>query len=271
MLRRTLEWQERVTFSPVSNAGLGFGLEVWDGDPTTYEAGPALAARRRDLGQRPTKSSLAADLSRFLIGDVLVAVGGIESAVERLHVAVEQVRMYVAENDFDTGEAVPSGIAHEGTVAAWYAFADVIIWARALEDRLSRRPNRDRKTLRDQGLIPALRPKRLKKRAAGLFDQLTHGPVGECRRLVNLSLHAALVKNPWSGAVLHPDGALTLPIPDTPPTNVDHWYLLTWDQGRDGIAFAEDLWASVERFVDGLIEAFEMSVPKRLRRQDAAS
>lgn len=65
-------------------------------------------------------------------------------------------------------------LAHEGVVAAWYAFADVIISARALQDWLSRRANR--RVLRDQGLIPALRPARLKKRVVALFAGLIAGP-----------------------------------------------------------------------------------------------
>ena len=65
---------------------------------------------------------------------------------------------------------------------------------------------------------------------------------------------------------ISPTGAIRLPVPDTPVTPISHWYLLRWDQERDGLALAEELWRATQLFVDQLIDAFEKSVPKRLRR-----
>jgi len=41
---------------------------------------------------------------------------------------------------------------------------------------------------------------------------------------------------------------------------------LTWKDEQDGIALAEELWLSIQAFIDGVIGAFEQAVPKRLRR-----
>jgi hypothetical protein len=151
---------------------------------------------------------------------------------------------------------------------ALYAFGDVITWARAVEERLDRRPpSRHSGKMRNQGLVPALKPLRLKKRVELLVKQLRAGPVGECRLLANFTLHAALVRNPFVGAQLTADGAVTLPIPDPPAHPINHWYLFTWNDGRDGIAFAEEVWKSIQVFIDDLLNAFEKTVPKRLRPQ----
>jgi hypothetical protein len=79
-------------------------------------------------------------------------------------------------------------------------------------------------------------------------------------------LHTALVAHPFSGVQIDSDGSIMLPIPDAPSRSVSHWYLLTWNQKRDGLALAEEIWQTVQNFVDELIQAFEKSVPKRLRR-----
>src|SRR2546425_1272543 len=82
----------------------------------------------------------------------------------------------------------PLGLAHDGTVEAWYAFSEVLSWSRTVVERLER-PARDRKKFPKQGLIPALRPKRLRKRCENLFGELRAGPVGQARPLANFVLH----------------------------------------------------------------------------------
>src|SRR5262249_61614215 len=118
----------------------------------------------------------------------------------------------------------------------------------------------------EQGLIPALKPKRLKKNCELLLKELRAGPVGQTRALANFLLHTALLRHPFSGVEFAKSGDLVLPIPDLPSRLVSLWYLLTWNDERDGFAFAEELWKTIERFVDGLLNAFEKAVPKRLRK-----
>jgi hypothetical protein len=83
----------------------------------------------------------------------------------------------------------------------------------------------------------------------------------------NFTLHSALVRNPNSGARLDEAGHVTLPIPDKQTGPISHWKALTWDEHRDGVVFAEELWTSIEVFMEGLIQAFEKAVPKRFRRK----
>jgi hypothetical protein len=52
-------------------------------------------------------------------------------------------------------------------------------------------------------------------------------------------------------------GRLVLPIPDVPTATVHHWGQLKYDQGRDARTFADRTCAAVERFMDGMLGAFE--------------
>jgi hypothetical protein len=265
MGQRSTEWHRRQYFPSTANARLGWGAEYWDLDPTHYEGWSELRDRHAALGRRRANNDLAVELSDHLLDDVLVAAGGVEHAIESLRSAVAELKGSVAEHGLQATTETALGLGHEAATEAWYAYADVISWARMLEERLDR-PARPRSNLRRQGLVPALKPARLTNRVRALLDQLRRGPVGETRYFANFTLHAALVRHPLSGAVLDPSGAVRLPIPDPPGRRVAHWYLLTWSQGRDGITFAEELWQSIQDFVDALLDAFENAVPKRLRR-----
>ena len=88
--------------------------------------------------------------------------------------------------------------------------------------------------------------------------------MGQARPLANFVLHGALVRHPFSGVQVDTVGTIILPIPDSRPAS--HWYLLTWDQERDGFIFAEELWQAIQNFIDEILDAFEKSVPKRLRQ-----
>jgi hypothetical protein len=78
-------------------------------------------------------------------------------------------------------------------------------------------------------------------------------------------LHGALVRHPFSGVEVDSGGVVSLPIPDVPQREVRHWYLLTWEDERDGFLFAEELWQAVQDFVDNLLSYFERAVPKRFK------
>jgi hypothetical protein len=75
-----------------------------------------------------------------------------------------------------------------------------------------------------------------------------------------------MLRHPYSGALLDPTGAVRLPILDAPPRGIANWYLFTWVDDRDGVAFAEELWLAVQDFIDALLTAFKQAVPRRLRR-----
>jgi len=262
MLKRLNEWHNRVHFPRVAKAPLGFGSEYWDIEPKHYEGWEELRDRMETLGRTFTERDLAYYLAGHLLDDVIIAAGGVERAITKLREAHSVLKGYVQDQNIIVKDGIPLGLAHEGTVEAWYAFSDVLSWSRTVVERLER-PPRDKKKFAKQGLIPALRAKRLRKRCEKLFSEFRGGPVGQVRPLANFVLHSALVQHPFSGVRVDTDGTIVLPIPDSRPAS--HWYMLTWDQERNGFIFAEELWQAIQNFIDELLEAFESSVPKRLR------
>jgi hypothetical protein len=265
MLVRLNEWSKRVAFPSVASAPLGFGTEYWDPDPMHYEGWEQLRDRLMALGRTSTKRELAYDLASHLLDDVIVAAGGVERAITKLREAVAELRGYASDHGIKAKDGIPHGLGHKAAAEAVYAFSDVLSWSRTVVERLERQPG-DKRRFPKQGLIPALKPKRLRKRCEKLLSQLKSGPVGQARSLANFMLHSGLVRHPFSGVEIYSDGDVVLPIPDAPIRAVSHWYLLTWSQKRDGFALAEELWRTLQSSVDGLIEAFERSVPKRMRR-----
>ena len=270
-------WMHRLEFSRHGSVRLGYGSEHWDPTADNYEGAVALRDRKRRAAktralrlQRPhgrvTKWEVASDLSGFLLSDVVLAAGGVELAVERLRLAKSRLEAIAAEHGY-FGPNV--SLADGASVEATYAFAELLVWVRSIEERLKRKPRG--KLPRKQGLVPALRPKRLRKQVEAAASQFTTSAAGDCRLLANFSLHGALVRNPFSGVEIDEAGRARLPCPDVPTTPVAHWYLLTWTDGRDGFVVAEDAWASVQTLIDHLLTAFETHVPKRHRRQPAVA
>lgn len=195
---------------------------------------------------------------------MLAAAGGVEHSILALRDALQRAQAWADRvKPKLTPGSVPTGIADISVIDAWYEFANVLSWARVLEERLDRR---GRGSLPRQGLVNALKPLRLKKRVSKLTDDLRAGPLGETRFLANFTLHSALVRNPNSGARLDAAGHITLPIPDKQTGPISQWKTLTWDQHRDGVVFAEELWTSIDAFMEALIYAFEKAVPRRFRR-----
>ena len=265
MLMKFAEWSHRVNFPQSALARLGFASEYWHGDPRLYEGYEQLQERFKLLGRKASRSYIAGELSSHLLSEVLAAAGGVEGALMRLRASIDELRVWVSANQFKAQAGVPHGLGHEAAVDAWYAFSEFLIWSRTLIERMERRAGNPKKFPK-QGLLPALKPRRLKRNCEKLFSTLQAGPVGRSRPLVNFVIHAAMVNHPFTGAELEPSGAIVLPVPDLPTQQVAHWYLLSWHSGHDGVALAEEMWLSVQVFMDGLLAAFEKAVPKRMRR-----
>src|SRR5207244_2882321 len=108
-----------------------------------------------------------------LLDDVLAAAGGVEHSMLALRDALQ--RSQALADQFKpklAPESVPTGIADISTIDAWYEFANLLSWARVLEERLDRR---GQGRLPRQGLVNALKPVRLKKRVSKLTDDLRAG------------------------------------------------------------------------------------------------
>ena len=264
MKSRFAQWWHRAYFPSNSTTRLGFGAETWYSDPTHYEGWEQLRDRFEDLGQRYTKSQLAYQLSSHLLDDVIVAAGGVERSITNFRSAVTAAQGVASSARYKAKDTGTLGFSDVTTTEAWFAFADVLFWSRTVIERLDR-PAANGRTPR-QGMVPALKPKRLRGRCETLLSELNNGPVGKSRALANFVLHSGMMAHPLTGARIDASGAISFPVPDAPSGRVSHWYLLTWAREQDGIVVAEDIWRAVELFLDELLEAFERAVPKRLRQ-----
>jgi hypothetical protein len=261
-LPKTAGWFHRANSPQRSRVPLGFAGEFWEPDPSHYQGAAELKARFRPLGYKKTKRQLAHELAQFLLNDLLVAAGGVEISTIRFRNAVDRARAFIVKHNVQARPGVRTGVADISTMEAWYAFADLLVWLRAVEERVERRG----KGAKDnQGLLPALKPKRLRKRVELAFASYRANPaIHSARQLSNFTLHGSLVQHPPSGAALRPDGTLHLPVPDPPTADVAHWLLLTWQLDRDGIGLAEAMWEAVQTLIDRILDAFERAKPKRV-------
>jgi hypothetical protein len=246
-------------------APLGFGYEYWNLDPALYEGSLLLKARLQSLGRKKTKRELAYDFVAHLLDDVVVAAGGVETSIQELRRAIAELKVHVATTQSHVSPGAPTFVSHPAAVVAWYAFGNILTWARCVTERMQRAPG-DRRFPR-QGLLPAIRPKRLRKRVDQLLAELQAGPVGQARLLANFMLHSAVVQHPHSGVRLGDSGEVLLPVPDVPSHPVSHWYLLNWELNRDGTVVAEEIWRDVQSFVSQLLAAFHAGAPKRMRAE----
>lgn len=241
---------------------LGCGDTYWDLDPTNYAGWMQLRDRLAALDRDHSDRELALRLSENLLSDVVDAAGGVEIEIARLRSLRSAAETWARDNRVVAAPTVPQRISNEYTEQAAYSFANLLTWTRSVVERLDR-PARG---LRNQGLVPALRPNRLRIEVQLLADDLRSGPIGQLRHMTNFSLHAALVRSPYSGMSLDPSGNVRLPIPDTPKAPVAHWLLFEWSEKQDGLLVAEQVWDIIQHFVDGLLAAFERALPEHFRR-----
>src|SRR4051812_45450100 len=112
MLVRFNGWFHRAHHPSGSLAPLAFPGELWVSDPDQYQASVDLRARNLSRGRKQTRRSLAFELARFLLDDVLTAAGGVENSIARLREAVQRTGGWVAEHDVRAVDGVPTGVSH---------------------------------------------------------------------------------------------------------------------------------------------------------------
>src|SRR5438046_705759 len=139
MHQRMTEWFRRSSFPTAARAPLGWGAEYWDTDARQYEGWEALRDRHVALGRKWTRRQLALDLSGDLLGDVLAAAGGVEHSMVRFRSVVAELQQYCDLHVGPPKPLVPTGIGHPAATEAWYELANLLSWARALDERLDRR------------------------------------------------------------------------------------------------------------------------------------
>ena len=207
-------------------------------------------------------------LTRFLLVELINAAEG----VERAHI---QARAYAvaaqraADDHFRehpdllalTEPGYNRGWDSDDVTGVWYELINMIVWARAVDDRVQR-PGRRGDPL--QGLLPALAPGPLYDKVQHALGQLREGAAGEARILANYSVHCGIFPTPGTPNGLAIDGQLSYIMADPPTTAVDHWYELTFAESRDALVFAEQLMVQIVEFINSVLDAFAAAVPERI-------
>jgi hypothetical protein len=138
-------------------------------------------------------------------------------------------------------------------MSASQAITDVVMWARALTERM-RRWHRG-SGWPEIGLIPALADGPLLEGIQMAYlDFLTR--TEGMRPLANYAAHHAALPYAGAAARLDPDWAVSLPVPDPPTGDVFCPELLTYDSKLTAGQYADDLLRAVDDFVTSLLDAF---------------
>jgi hypothetical protein len=265
MPERAWEWSRRITWGEGRTVPLDWGMELWKWAVSLYESADGIRAALTRAGRPVDDDSILFEATRSLVLDVVDAAGGVEQAHQRLDKAMEAVRETLARWSAHLGELPEGrGISDPSVEAAWYTVEELLVWSRILDDRLRRRASDSRRYPSDQGLIPALADGSRRDAVLDARARLLHGGVREARYLSGLNLHMQSTQaGSKSGRVS--SGRVILRFPDHVSAPIDHRWQLTYVEGRDVVSFADGLMASVERFMDEMILAFEKNLPERFR------
>jgi hypothetical protein len=105
------KWVDRSSISTKATAALGFGYEYWHLQSNRYEGWQELRDRRKALGQKIRNREVAYDLASHLLGDVLVAAGGVEVSLLRMRAAARELQKYAEEHNIKAPPGVPTHLA----------------------------------------------------------------------------------------------------------------------------------------------------------------
>jgi len=231
-------------------------------------------ALARQRGLDPTGTNIKYHATRGLLSELLYAAGGVEQEQLRLERAVTEAQRWTDETCQLLPPRNPGEITTETQsfscaptlLDASYAFNNVMIWARAVCERIERpyKPNHKERV----GLLPALSPEgSLRDRVQQAFDSLKAELNPAVRFMANYSLHAGtLTGGGTPTATILDDGKIKFAAPDPPSGPIATWEAFTYDESRDQLGHAREVMDAIEHFVDETLAAFEENIPYRVRR-----
>ena len=143
----------------------------------------------------------------------------------------------------------------------------MLTWARTVDDRLKRNAA-DRRKYPEQGLIPALAEGPRREAIIAARSKLLQTGFGEARYLAGLNLHMQSTRGSRTGEIR--SSRVALPFADPVHGPISHRWRLNYVEGRDGVAFADDVLEAVAQFMDEMIIALEDYLPDRLKNDTTA-
>ena len=241
--------------------------ELW-ASARTHPDFPAWQQLHGSRGVKADAGTIKYYMTRGLIREVMYAASGVERELHRLEAALVEAQAWVDERVSPLGgdELKPTEPMLWGTPSmadASYAFINLLTWARTVRERVDRKG--PPKSGTRVGLLPALRPVRLRDRIAKALLALDQALRGT-RDLANYALHAGNLPNSSSPmAEVEDDGQILFLIPDPVSGRIITCEQFTFDQRRDALTYGRSVMQAVAAFMDEMLAAFEASVPKRVR------
>jgi hypothetical protein len=230
-------------------------------------------ALARQRGLDPTETNIKYHATRGLLSELLYAAGGVEQELLRLERAVAEAQRWTDEarklfpprNPEEIAAGAKSFSGAPTLLDASYAFNSVMIWARAVCERIERpyKPNHKERV----GLLPALSPEgSLRDRIQRAFDRLKAEINPAVRFMANYSLHAGtLTGGSTPTATTLDDGKIKFAAPDPPSDPIATWEVFTYDESRDQLGHTREVMDAIEHFVDETLTAFEENIPHRVQ------
>lgn len=248
-------------FLQYARGPLGFGSELWRPlhDHPRYVF---VADGLRAAGREPDDDTIQYYLTRNLLLNVIHAAGGVEYTVEKIEAALDEVQRWAEEQVPRRASDEPrplhgDHVGHPSLLDAQYETANLLGWAKALQERLDRRDVTDPRGRRRLGLIPTMAPDHpTTRRVQELYATLKREALAD-RHLANFAGHISAIPHPWAPGDLTNDHEVVVPVPDVlgAPAHVPEE--LTFEGGRELRGLAKNLLSAVERFMDALLLAFE--------------
>jgi hypothetical protein len=256
---RRAEWISRALFAGDEFGTLGNEPGLWL--PT--DELPGYEDFRLGQERSDVEVDAFANLALPTLWEVIAAAAGVEYSAEK----VLRVSALIQAAVDEAGDAWAKENEGELVTLAqiWMAYAEfhgLLMWVRTLGERLDRRDApawvNGRSIRESGGLIPALRPGSLKKEVVRLHLELKRELIEETRPLANAVLHSAMIMSPMTSWAPMEAGRVLLAIPDRPARDtVRSSFDLTYDDHRSVEQFAIHSVEALDRFMDGVLEAFE--------------
>jgi hypothetical protein len=240
-------------------------LGAWDDNWAELSRKPQYESWRRLAEARGAGQDVQHYVTRSLLSEVIYAAGGVEREFLQLRKALADVRQLADEAapphpQPAQGQPVSGPyVAARPVREASYCFVNLLSWARSTVERTDRpyKPGSSQRA----GLLPALPPGQLHDSVAAALQHLRTA-LRDSRSLASYAFHTGAV--PAEGAPrteILPDGRNLTRLADPLADPALAGEAFEFSEDRDMLAYATELMAAIEVFVNRVLDAFAASRP----------